>query len=104
VTSIYKYTALFLLAVAVVLGFLYSYASLKITRLESEKTALKMEVKSCKMEVKSCNDSIKEFNDAQIRAGDTIQKVREVVRTVKSDCNCYDIAVDKRILDRVRKH
>lgn len=95
-TNIYKYTALFLLAVAVVLGFLYSYASIKINRLESEKTALKMEVKSC-------NDSIKEFNDAQIRAGDTIQKVREVVRTVKSDCDCYNSAVDKRILDRVRK-
>ena len=94
--NIYKYTALFLLAVAVVLGFLYSYASIKITRLESEKTALKMEVKSC-------NDGVKEFNDAQIRAGNTIQKVREVVRTVKSDCNCYNVAVDKRILDRVRK-
>ena len=94
--NIYKFTALFFALTTIVLVLMYSYASIKITRLESEKTALKMEVKSC-------NDGVKEFNDAQIRAGDTIQKVREVVRTVKSDCDCYSSAVDKRILDRVRK-
>lgn len=55
------------------------------------------------MEVKSCNDGVKEFNDAQIRAGNTIQKIKEVVKTVKSDCDCYNSTVDKRILDRVRK-
>jgi hypothetical protein len=95
-SQIYKYIAVFFFATTFVLGIMYNYANLKVNRLESEKTALKMEVKSC-------NDGVKEFNDAQIRAGDTIQKVREVVRTVKSDCDCYNIAVDKRILDRVRK-
>ena len=94
--NIYKFTALFFALTTIVLLLVCGYTKNKITRLESEKTALKMEVKSC-------NDGVKEFNDAQIRAGDTIQKVREVVRTVKSDCDCYNIAVDKRILDRVRK-
>lgn len=97
-SQIYKYIAVFFFATTFILGIMYNYANLKVNRLESENTALKMEVKSC-------NQGVKEFNDAQIRASGTIQKVREAVKVTKSDCDCYNSAVDKRILDRVRnKH
>lgn len=95
-SQIYKYIAVFFFVTTFILGIMYNYANLKVNRLESEKTALKMEVKSC-------NDGVKEFNDAQIRASGTIQKVREAVKVTKSDCNCYNSAVDKPIIDRVRK-
>lgn len=95
-SQIYKYIAVFFFDTTFILGIMYNYANLKINRLESEKTALKIEVKSC-------NDGVKEFNDAQIRASSTIQKVKEAVKVTKSDCDCYNSSVDKRILDRVRK-
>ena len=97
-SQIYKYIAVFFFVTTFILGIMYNYANLKVNRLENEKTVLKMEVKSC-------NDGVKEFNDAQIRASNTIQKIKEAVKVTKSDCDCYNSSVDKRILDRVRnKH
>jgi hypothetical protein len=94
-SHIYKYIAEFFFTTTLIFGFLYSYDEFKIQRIETEKNTLKINLENC-------NKGIKEFNDAQIRAGNTIEKVREVVKTVKSDCDCYHNSVDKPILERVR--
>lgn len=86
--KIYKFLAISFFATTLLLGLMYNYANSKSNRLESE--------------LKGCKNGVKEFNDAQIRASNTIQKVKEVFKTVKSDCDCYNSAVAEPILDRVR--
>lgn len=93
--KIYKFLAIAFFATTLLLGFMYNYTNSKANRLESE-------LNECKSELKICKNGVKEFNDAQIRASSTIQKVKEVVKTVKSDCDCYNSSVDGVILDRVR--
>lgn len=87
-SQIYKYIAVFFFATTLLFGLLYDYANSKANRLENE--------------LNGCKNGVKEFNDAQIRASSTIQKVKEVVKVTKSDCDCYNSSVDERILDRVR--
>ena len=43
--------------------------------------------------IKGYENEISKFNAAQERANQTIEKVRTVVRTVKSDCDCYNTAL-----------
>lgn len=89
--KIFRFLAALFFATTLIFASMYNYANSKAQRLDGE--------------LKGCKNNVKEFNDAQIRASSTIEKVREVVKTVKSDCNCYPSAVDKPILDRVRnKH
>jgi archaellum component FlaC len=76
----------FLAVCALYFNFRVDYLKNKNTSLESEKTSLKNEIKGYK-------NAIQEYNDAQERAGKTIEKVRTIVRTVKSDCDCYNTAL-----------
>lgn len=46
--------------------------------------------------------SIKEFNNAQVVAGNTITKIQEKVKYIKSDCNCYNLPIDDSIVKWVR--
>ena len=87
-TKVYQFVCVFFFATTLLFGLLYDYANSKANRLENE--------------LNGCKNGVKEFNYAQMRASNTIEKVREVVKTVKSDCDCYNSSVDKRILDRVR--
>lgn len=53
--------------------------------------------------VKGYENAIQEYNNAQDRAGKTIENVRTIVRTVKSDCDCWHTLVDDRVRDEIRK-
>lgn len=70
---------------------------LRATNAENQNNALQTEIKGYK-------NAIQEYNDAQERAGEKIEKVRTIVRTVKSDCDCYNTLVDSRLLDTIRKN
>ncbi len=65
---------------------------LRATNAENKNNALQTEIKGYK-------NAIQEYNDAQERAGEKIEKVRTVIRTVKSDCDCYNTLLP----DGVRK-
>ena len=53
--------------------------------------------------IKGYENGIQKHNDAQARAGEKIEKVRTIVRTVKSDCDCWHTLVDDRVRDEIRK-
>ena len=59
---------------------------LRETNAENQNNALQTEIKGYK-------NAIQEYNEAQERASETIEKVRTLVRTVKSDCDCYHTAL-----------
>lgn len=56
---------------------------LRATNAENQNNSLQTEIKGYK-------NAIQEYNDAQDRAAKTIEKVRTIVRNVKSDCDCYN--------------
>ena len=70
---------------------------LRATNAENKNNALQTEIKGYK-------NAIQEYNDAQERAGEKIEKVRTVIRTVKSDCDCYNTLVDSGLLNTIRKN
>ena len=74
------------LIIAVVTAVFFKLQSdkslLRATNAENQNNALQTEIKGYK-------NAIQEYNEAQERAGETIEKVRTVVRTVKSDCDCW---------------
>jgi peptidoglycan hydrolase CwlO-like protein len=87
---------------AIVAIFYYGIANTRAERikaLEGEKNSLKTEIKQISKNLEACNVKIDEFNRAQEKAAEKIEKVRTIIRTVKSDCNCYDVALP----DDVRK-
>lgn len=55
----------------------------RVVNAENQNNALQTEIKGYK-------NAIQKYNDAQERAGEKIEKVRTIVRTVKSDCDCYN--------------
>lgn len=65
---------------------------LRATNAENQNNTLQTEIKGYK-------NAIQEYNDAQDRAGEKIEKVQTIVRTVKSDCDCYNTLLP----DGVRK-
>lgn len=70
---------------------------LRATNAENKNNALQTEIKGYK-------NAIQEYNDSQERAGKTIEKVRTIVRTVKSDCDCWHTPVDERVRNEIRKN
>ena len=81
-TRIFAAVCLFL---AVVAAFLY----FKVEALTQKNTALKREKNELMVQIKGYQNEIEEFNKAQERASQTIEKVRTVIKTVKTDCDCY---------------
>lgn len=71
--------------------------------LKTELNAANGEISALESRVKGYENEIQKFNEAQERASETIEKVRTVVRTVKSDCDCYHTLVDDRVRDEIRK-
>lgn len=53
--------------------------------------SLKIENKNMNNKYEACNEKISKYNSAQEKSAQIIEKVRTVVRTVESDCNCYDV-------------
>lgn len=77
------------LVFAVLAGVLYFRVNLlneKNTMLQSQKNALMDKIKVYQNE-------IEKFNAAQERASQTIEKVRTVVKTVKTDCDCWNAVI-----------
>ena len=70
---------------------------LRATNAENKNNALQTEIKGYK-------NAIQEYNNAQERAGEKIEKVRTIVKTVKSDCDCWNTMVDERVRNEARKH
>lgn len=93
-----------LTTVCVFLAVCALYFNFRVDYLKNENTSLKSEKTSLKNEIKGYKNAIQEYNDAQERAGEKIEKVRTIVRTVKSDCDCYNTLVDSRLLDTIRKN
>jgi predicted nucleic acid-binding Zn-ribbon protein len=86
------YLSAFLLLCLYIFAQNYIERGRQINSLESEKTELKTQLKSKEAE-------IDEYNQKQLEASNTIQEVREVVKTVKEPCNCYGVALPARIAD-----
>lgn len=70
---------------------------LRATNAENKNNALQTEIKGYE-------NAISEYNNAQERAGEKIEKVRTIVKTVKSDCDCWNTLVDERVRNEARKH
>ena len=65
-------------------------------------TALKGELATVKQDLKGCRDEIKQISSSDEKAEQQISEIKTIVKTVKSDCNCYDSPIDANIIDRVR--
>lgn len=92
------------LITGVFLGISALYLNYKVDYLKNENTSLRNEKNGLKEKIKGLENAIQEYNRAQERAGEKIEKVRTIVRTVKSDCDCYNTLVDSRLLDTIRKN
>lgn len=68
---------------------------LRATNAENQNNALQTEIKGYK-------NAIQKHNEAQERAGQTIEKVRTVIKTVKNDCDCWHTLVDDRVRNEIR--
>ena len=86
------YLTAFLLLCAYIFAQNYIERGRQINTLEGEKTELISQLKSKEKE-------IEQYNQKQLEASNTIQEVREVVKTVKEPCNCYGVALPARIAD-----
>lgn len=86
-------------AVAVcVIAFLYWLADQRGQTI----VKLKTEIKSVQQDLRGCEDAIKQASEAEAEADKQISEIKTIVKTVKSDCNCYDSPIDDAILGRVR--
>jgi len=86
------YFVAFILLVGYIFSERYIERGRQINTLENEKTELKSQLKSMEAEIEN-------YNQKQLEASNTIQEVREVVKTVKEPCNCYGVALPTRIAD-----
>lgn len=77
------YLSVFLLVCAYIFSLQYIERGKKIKLLETEKNELSAQLKSMENEIEN-------YNKKQLEATSTIEKVREVIKTVKEPCNCYN--------------
>ena len=74
--------AISLVILGVVAGVLY----FRNKSLSSELSAAKGEIAALNKQIKGYENEIQHFNEAQQTASEKIEKVRTIVKTVKSDC------------------
>ena len=55
-----------------------------------------------KKDFKEFKKSIVAFNQANKKSAEVITEIREKIKYVKEDCNCYNANIPDAILDRVR--
>lgn len=89
----YKYIAIAI----VIIGFVFAIMNSKINSLTEENILLKTQIKDLQY-------AVEKYNDAQERAGEKIEKVRTIVRNVKSDCDCWNTPIDERVRNEIRKN
>lgn len=61
--------------------------------LKKDLTAAKNEITVLNKQVKGYVNEITRFNEAQAKASEKIEKIRTVVKTVKTDCDCYNTPI-----------
>lgn len=61
--------------------------------LKTELKAANGEITTLNGKIKGYENEISKFNEAQEKASEKIEKVRTIVRTVKSDCDCYNTPI-----------
>ena len=61
--------------------------------LRTDLTAANSQITELNNKIEGFKNEISKYNRAQERAAETIEKVRTVVRTVKSDCDCYNTVI-----------
>lgn len=88
-----------IVVIAVFLGVETLYLNYRVDCLKKENITLENEKNGLKDKIKGYEDAIQEYNVAQERAGEKIEKVRTIVRNIKSDCDCYNTLLP----DGVRK-
>lgn len=103
VINIYTILTAFLAACCVYLYFGSSCLEKKINALEGEKNSLKNDLTECQRKKEECNEGIKHFNKAQDKAGERIAKVRTVVKTVRSDCDCWNEPLPDGVREQLRR-
>ena len=74
--------AIILVILSVVVGVLY----FRNKSLNTELSAAKGEITALNKQIKGYENEIQHFNEAQQTASEKIEKVRTIVKTVKSDC------------------
>lgn len=82
-----------LTTVCVFLAVCALYFNFRVDYLKNENTLLESEKTSLKNEIKDLQDAVEKYNRAQERASEKIEKVRTIVKTVKSDCDCYHAVI-----------
>lgn len=83
-----------LTTICVFLAVCALYFNFRVDYLKNENTSLESEKTSLKNEIKDLQDAVEKYNRAQERASEKIEKVRTIVKTVKSDCDCYHTVID----------
>ena len=78
--------AISLVILGVVAGVLY----FRNKSLSTELSAAKGEITALNKQIKGYENEIQHFNEAQQTASEKIEKVRTIVKTVKTDCDCYN--------------
>lgn len=78
--------AISIVALGVVAGTFYCLW--KSTK--TELTAANTKISELTKQVKGYENEISKYNEAQERAGEKIEKVRTIIKTVKTDCDCYN--------------
>lgn len=81
-----KMFAAIVLILGMAAGFLY-YCN---RQLKSELSVAKDKIVTLNSQVQGYEKEISKFNKAQSQAVETIEKVRTIIKTVKSDCDCYN--------------
>ena len=93
-----------LTTICVFLAVCALYFNFRVDYLKNENTSLESEKTSLKNEIKDLQNAVEKYNNAQERAGKTIEKVRTIVRNVKSDCDCWNTPIDDRVRNEIRKN
>lgn len=65
----------------------------RVNILAEQNNTLKSQKNELNDKIKGYENEISKYNEAQARASEKIEKIRTIVRTVKSDCDCYNIAL-----------
>ena len=84
----------------VILGVVAAWLYMSNKSLKSDLAAANGEITALNKQIKGYENEISEYNTAQERAGDKIEKVRTIIKTVQADCDCYhtELPVDVRRL------
>ncbi|MBQ0114177.1 MAG: hypothetical protein KBT03_13690 [Bacteroidales bacterium] len=71
--------------------------------LESKNCLLESEKTTLKHKADNLEKSIEEYNKKQMVAGGTITEIRERIKYIKTDCDCYNESIHPELLNILYK-